>query len=179
MRIALPRKPLILTLTLGLLVLSPATIAQEDVAGDEQDLALRQDAPWTHLVVTLRSGKKVTFTRAEIAKVQYVTQQASGAAGGDSWMGRIWRMRESAPDGRYCDGVWTRQGSTNRFTGRWTCSWGAHVSDTLVIQPLRNRQVVVFREGLRENYRGTLGADGRSASGATWGPGGTWKATIE
>ena len=156
--------------------------AQEVMEEEEQDLALRED-PWTHLVVTLKNGKKVTFSRGEIAKVQYLTRRAAGqstagGAGGD-WMGRVWRIREAAPDGRYCDGVWTRQGSTNRFIGQWTCSWGARVSDNLVVQPIRGRSVVVYREGVRENYKGTLSADGRAIQGTNWGPGSTWTVKIE
>jgi hypothetical protein len=163
---------------LCLALLAFPVLAQESVEGDERELALRED-PWTHLVVTLTSGKKVTFTRAEIGKVQYVTRRDAGTGGSDGWMGRVWRMRESAPDGRYCDGVWTRQGTTNRFAGQWTCSWGARVSDTLVVQPLRGRSFVVFREGVREDYRGTLGADGRTISGTTWAAGGVWSGKIE
>lgn len=147
---------------------------QEPIEGEESELALRED-PWTHLVVTLKGGKRVTYSRGDIVKVQYLTQRG----GRDAWMGRVWRMRETAPDGRYCDGVWTRQGTTNRFAGRWTCSWGATVSDVLVVQPLSGASVVVFREGIRENYRGTLGGDGKSISGVTWGAGGKWTAKIE
>jgi hypothetical protein len=88
-------------------------------------------------------------------------------------------MRETAPDGRYCDGVWTRQGTTNRFNGNWSCSWGATASDMLVVQPLSGRNVVVYREGIRENYRGTLASDGKSIAGVTWGAGGKWTAKIE
>ena len=154
--------------------------AQEPIEGEESDLALRED-PWTHLVITVKGGKRVTYTRGEIVKVQYLTQKPSGGgvARGDAWMGKTWRMRETAPDGRYCDGVWTRQGTTNRFAGRWTCSWGATASDTLVVQPLRGQSVVVYREGIRENYRGTLAANGVTITGTTWGAGGKWTAKIE
>jgi len=163
-------------------VMGTPVVAQEVMEEEEQDLALREDL-WTHLGVTLKNGKKVTFSRAEIAKVQDVTrraagQSAAGGAGGD-WMGRVWRIRETAPDGRYCDGVWTRQGSTNRFSGQWSCSWGARVSDTLVVQPIRGRSVVVYREGVRENYKGTLSGDGGAIKGSNWGPGSTWTVKIE
>ncbi len=169
-----------LTLLSAIIAMSVLPLmAQETVQGDEQELALRAD-PWTHLVVTLTNGKKVTFARGEIAKVQYVTQHTSApSAQGSSWMGRVWHMRETAPDGRYCDGTWTRQGNTNRFSGHWVCSWGARVSDTLVVRPIQDRKFVVFREGLRQNYYGTLSADGRSITGTNWSPGGVWKAKIE
>jgi hypothetical protein len=170
----------LLPLLLALASLSVLPAAAQEV-DEEEDLALRQD-PWTHLVVTLVGGKKVTFTRAEIAKVQYVTRTIGGSGGdsqGGDWMGRVWRMRETAPDGRYCDAVWTRQGSTNRFSGQWTCSWGARVSDTLVVQPLRGTAVVVHRDGVNQNYQGTLGADRKSVKGVTWGQGSTWTVKIE
>ncbi len=171
-------KKLTLLPTVSFLLLMPLA-AQEAIQGEETELALRA-APWTHLVVTLTNGKKVTFARGEIAKVQYVTQRAATPASGDAWMGRVWRIRETAPDGRrYCDSTWTRQGNTNRFSGHWVCSWGDRVGDTLVVRPLENRSFVVYREGLRKNYNGTLGADGRTVSGTTWDPGGRWKGTIE
>lgn len=44
----------------------------------EEDLALREDG-WTNLVVTLRNGRKVTFTRGEVVKVQYVTERGASA----------------------------------------------------------------------------------------------------
>jgi hypothetical protein len=49
----------------------------------------------------------------------------------------------------------------------------------LVVQPLSGRNVVVYREGIRENYRGTLASDGKSIAGVTWGAGGKWTAKIE
>jgi hypothetical protein len=152
---------------------------QDPIEGDEQELALRQDS-WTHLVVTLKNGRKVTFTRGEIGKVQYVTQRATSASSAESWMGHVWRIREAASDGRYCDGVWTRQGTSNRFQGQWTCSWGPRVSDTLVVQPLRGNSVSVYREGIRETYRGTLASDGRSITGPGFSPSGNgWTVKIE
>lgn len=162
-------------------VLAPSPLYAQEVTEEEQDVALRED-PWTHLVVTLKDGKKITYARTDILKVQYLTRKTAGGSGtaaGAGWMGRSWKMRETAPDGRYCDAVWTRQGSTNKFSGQWTCSWGARVSDTLVVQPLNGRQVVVYREGVRENYRGTLSADGRSIRGTNWGPGSIWTVSIE
>ena len=170
-----------LLLAVLLSVMAMLLPAQEVMEEEERDVALRTDG-WTHLVVTLKSGKKVTFTRAEVAKVQYVTRRSApggeSAAGGD-WMGRVWHIRETAPDGRYCDGVWTRQGSSTRFSGQWTCSWGARVSDTLVVQPIRGRSVVVYREGVGQNYKGTLSGDGQSIQGSTWGAGSTWTVRID
>jgi hypothetical protein len=158
-------------------------VAQEEVEGDEQELALRQDA-WTHLVVTLRNGKKVTYARGEIAKVQYVTQRAQGATssgGGANWMGRVWKVREQAADGRYCTATWTRAGTSNRLDGNWVCSWGARVHDWLVVQPLSGRAVKVYREGLRKYYHGTLATDGRHISGPGFAEsaGNGWTVTIE
>ena len=84
-------------------VMGTPLVAQEVMEEEEQDLALGED-PWTHLVGTLKNGKKVTFSRGEIAKVQYLTRRAAGQSAGSGvggdWMGRVWRIRETAPDGR-------------------------------------------------------------------------------
>lgn len=168
-------------LTLSLTLLGGGVWAQEpEVTEEEEELALRE-GDWTHLVVTLKGGKKVTYARSEVVRVQYLTRSVStgsSAGGGAAWMGKVWKMRETAPDGRYCDGVWTRQGNTNRFSGVWTCSWGARATDTLVVQ-LRGNNLVIHREGLNQNYTGTLAGDQRSANGKTWGPGGLWSAKIQ
>ena len=173
------KRTVVSLLMVSALAMFPAN-GQEPIEGEESELVLRE-TPWTHLVVTLKGGKRVTYTREDVVKVQYLTQRGGGGRGsvGSGWMGRVWRIRETAPDGRYCDGVWTRQGTTNRFNGNWTCSWGAMVSDALVVQPLTGRNVVVYREGVRENYRGTLAADGKTITGAAWGVGGKWTAKIE
>ena len=173
------KRTVVSLLMVSALAMFPAN-GQEPIEGEESELVLRE-TPWTHLVVTLKGGKRVPYTREDVVKVQYLTQRGGSGSGSASagWMGRVWRMRETAPDGRYCDGVWTRQGTTNRFAGRWTCSWGATASDMLVVQPLSGRNVVVYREGIRENYRGTLASDGKSIAGVTWGAGGKWTAKIE
>ncbi len=107
------------------------------------------------------------------------TGAAQSTANSSAWPGQIWKVRESAPDGRYCDGTWTRIGNTNRFSGEWTCSWGANVKDNLTIHPLKGNQVTVLRESLGENYRGTLSVDGSTIDGTTWGAGGKWKVQIQ
>ena len=95
------------------------------------------------------------------------------------WLGREWRVRESAADGRYCDGVWTRIGISNRFNGQWACSWGERISDTLVVQPMAGSTVTVLRESLGEHYLGTLSPDRKRIEGATWGPGSRWVVRID
>jgi hypothetical protein len=83
---------------LGTVLLASAlpVAAQEQT---EEDLALREDA-WTHLVVTLRNGQKVTFTRGEVVKVQYVTQSGAGAGpvgtGAIEWTG-TWKCVGGTP----------------------------------------------------------------------------------
>jgi hypothetical protein len=54
--------------------------AQEPAPGEE--LALSTDANGTELVLVLRSGKRVTYSRAEIARIEYVVPKAAPAGGG-------------------------------------------------------------------------------------------------
>lgn len=48
---------------------------------DAEELALRSDPEWTQLVVVLRDGKRVTYSRSEIVKIEYVTPRSSSAPG--------------------------------------------------------------------------------------------------
>lgn len=95
-----------------------------------------------------------------------------------AWMGRTWRVLETAPDGRFCDGIWTRDGNSDRFSGEWTCSWGGKASDKLIVRPLSGSRVTVFRDGIGENYQGTLTRDGNGIDGTTWSQGGRWTVLI-
>jgi hypothetical protein len=66
--------PLILLSLTALFV--PGVRAQEARQGEE--LALRSDSGWTELVVVLRSGRRVSYARADIAKVEYVVPRSTG-----------------------------------------------------------------------------------------------------
>lgn len=49
-----------------------------------EELALSTEANWTELVVVLSSGKRVTYSRGDIARIEYVVPKAAPAAGGVS-----------------------------------------------------------------------------------------------
>lgn len=45
----------------------------------------------------------------------------TSAAAGPSELGNVWQTRELNPQGKGCDGVWTRRPGTNVFDARWQC----------------------------------------------------------
>ncbi len=160
------------------LTVAPMCRAQEEPPEGEE-LALRDDAAWTHLVVTLQNGRKVSYPRADVKKVEYVRIGGPGSAAGADWMGKTWRVRESAPDGRYCDAVWTRQGKTATFSGHWKCSWGAELSRTVEVKALQGTTVRVFRPDVNNYYEGKLSPDRKSIKGTPKFGSGTWTVKIE
>lgn len=150
-----------------------------DIAFDGRTLRFLRPGPNQYYSGTL-SGNEVRGTfDGSGTWVMSRTKVAVPTTDDQAWMGRVWRVRETAPDGRYCDGVWTREGSSNRFTGEWTCSWGDKASDKLVVRPLNGNRVTVFRESIGENYQGILTKDGKGIDGSAWGQGGRWTVMIK
>lgn len=63
------------------LLVSPgaSVLAQEEEQGEE--IALRTDTDWTELVVVLRSGRRVAYSRSDVLRVEYVTPKAGAGSG--------------------------------------------------------------------------------------------------
>ncbi|WP_309088120.1 hypothetical protein [Domibacillus sp.] len=93
-------------------------------------------------------------------------------------LGRRWDEQEGA-----WRGVWTRRGNSNIFDARWTQPGQTPVTAVLTIT-LQGNNVRIQRrnssDGNNCDYRGTLSADGRTASGQFTCDrgGGSWSATI-
>jgi hypothetical protein len=75
------------------------------------------------------------------------------------------------------DGTWTRRAGTDVFDAVWNGS----VRDVITIESVNGSQIVLFRQGNKGRYYGTLSADGtRITSGtASWyASGWSWSATV-
>lgn len=59
----------------------------------------------THIVVTLRDGRQVTYHRADVTRIQYFNEKSSGTQGDQS-------------QGTW-NGTWTRWGNSNTFDAYW------------------------------------------------------------
>jgi hypothetical protein len=98
-------------------------------------------------------------------------------------LGRIWRVEEGYYDEPHWVGVWTRRGQTNIFDATWKHSWMNETKQGVVeVQLAKDGQVVVFRRGVQQCYRGTYSPQhpNKLRGRADWfGPDLIWKAAIE
>ena len=98
-------------------------------------------------------------------------------------LGRIWRVEEGYYDEPHWVGVWTRRRQTNIFDATWKHSWMNETKqDVVEVQLAKDGQVVVFRRGVQQCYRGTYSTQhpNKLRGRADWfGPDLIWKADIE
>ena len=98
-------------------------------------------------------------------------------------LGRIWKVEEGYYDEPHWVGVWTRRGQSNIFDATWKHSWMNQTThDVVEVQLAKDGQVVVFRRGVKQCYRGTYSAQhsNKLRGRADWfGPDLIWKADIE
>lgn len=91
--------------------------------------------------------------------------------------GQVWRVREDD-----WEGTWIRRGRSMIFDARWYHRrHHREVRDVLVLEEVRGREVILYRQGTRGRYFGYLSRDGRTVEHGRleWSPGGSWRATIE
>ena len=98
-------------------------------------------------------------------------------------LGRIWKVEEGYYDEPHWVGVWTRRGQSNIFDATWKHSWmNQTTQDVVEVQLAKDGQVVVFRRGVKQCYRGTYSVQhpNKLRGRADWfGPDLIWKAEIE
>ena len=98
-------------------------------------------------------------------------------------LGRIWKVEEGYYDEPHWVGVWTRRDQSNIFDATWKHSWMNQTTrDVVEVQLAKDGQVVVFRRGVKQCYRGTYSAQhpNKLRGRADWfGPDLIWKADIE
>ena len=98
-------------------------------------------------------------------------------------LGRIWKVEEGYYDEPHWVGVWTRRGQSNIFDATWKHAWmNQTTQDVVEVQLAKDGQVVVFRRGVNQCYRGTYSAQNpnKLRGRADWfGPDLIWKADIE
>jgi hypothetical protein len=95
-------------------------------------------------------------------------------------LGTRWVVREVSDDGRVFDGTWTRSGPRS-FSAQWRDTvTGETISDAIEFESQTGNAIVLFRQGLKGRYFGTLSPDGRIVQGsASWyPPGARWSAEI-
>jgi hypothetical protein len=90
-------------------------------------------------------------------------------------LGRVWEVRENG-----WVGTWTRRGNSKTFDAEWTAPNGQRIRDTIIIEDIQGRDIVLRRVGLNGYYKGTITPEGKRAIGtATWYPAGaSWSAYI-
>jgi hypothetical protein len=113
----------------------------------------------------------------------HAAAQTQPAQSGALNLGRIWRVEEGYYDEPHWVGVWTRRGQTNIFDATWKHSWmNETTQDVLEVQLAKDGQVVIFRRGVKQCYRGTYSAEHPNklrGRGDWFGPDLIWKADIE
>lgn len=112
------------------------------------------------------------------ALVAWDWKGAGSCFAGQNDLGSVWRVRETDWE---C--TWVRRGRSDTFDGRWTSVRnGREVTDVVRLESVRGDQVVLYREGTRGRYYGTLSRDRRRVvdGRADWyKSGGSWSAVIE
>lgn len=155
--------------------------AQDEPRGE--GLALRSDPEWTEFVVVLRNGKRVTYSRSEIAKLEYVApKQTSGSGASTTGSGNaVSRLTSGqaidceARAGGKSYPCKVRVTSYNKLTGAitgeltWTTLSSVHrIRGKLSGDNLSFTETEAIRAGgAHLNVEYTLTISGRSASG-TW-----------
>lgn len=98
-------------------------------------------------------------------------------------LGRIWKVEEGYYDDPHWIGVWTRRGDTNVFDATWKHCWMNQTArDEIEVQSAKDGQVVVFRRGVNQCYRGTYSPEHPNklrGKGDWFGPDLIWRAEIE
>ncbi len=95
-------------------------------------------------------------------------------------IGKSWLVKEGNAAGTLFEGVWTRTGPRT-FRAEWRRAGSNEVlSDTVSVESQQGNVVVLYRDGVKGRYFGTISGDGKSLHGhASWyGPGGRWSAEI-
>lgn len=109
--------------------------------------------------------------------------QAQVSQAGVLDLGRVWRVEEGYYDEPHWVGVWTRRGKTNVFDATWKHCWmNETTQDVVEVKFAKDGQIVVFREGVKQYYRGSYsGQNPNKLRGrADWyGPDLVWTAEIE
>ena len=113
----------------------------------------------------------------------HAAAQTQRSQSGTFNLGRIWKVEEGYYDEPHWVGVWTRRGESNIFDATWTHAWmNQTTQDVVEVQLAKDGQVVVFRRGVKQCYRGTYSAQrpNKLRGRADWfGPDLIWKADIE
>ena len=113
----------------------------------------------------------------------HAAAQTQSSQPGELNLGRIWKVEEGYYDEPHWVGVWTRRGQSNIFDATWKHSWMKETTqDVVEVQLAKDGQVVVFRRGVKQCYRGTYSAQhpNKLRGRADWfGPDLIWKADIE
>ena len=98
-------------------------------------------------------------------------------------LGRVWKVEEGYYDDPQWIGVWTRRGNSNVFDATWKHCWMNETKqDVLEVQLAKDGQIVVFRQGVKQHYRGNYSPQqpNKVRGKADWyGPDLIWKAVIE
>ncbi len=98
-------------------------------------------------------------------------------------LGKVWKVEEGYYDEPHWIGVWTRRGNSNVFDATWRHCWMNETKqDVIEVESVDNGKLVLFRQGIKQRYRGTFSTDqpGRLRGTADWfGPDMIWTASIE
>lgn len=92
-------------------------------------------------------------------------------------IGRVWRVQEGS-----WAGTWTRRENSPIFDAVWTGPGGEQMKDVISTESFSEKEVVLYRQGMKGRYRGKLSADGTKVEDghADWYPAGlVWTATIK
>jgi hypothetical protein len=95
-------------------------------------------------------------------------------------IGKSWIVKEGPIGGTTFEGVWTRTGPRS-FKAEWRRVGSNEVlSDTITVESQQGNVVVLYRDGVKGRYFGTISGGGKFLLGhASWyGPGYRWSAEI-
>jgi hypothetical protein len=157
----------------GVMGLAGAGLWAQEV-GQGEELALRTDSDWTELVIVLRNGKRVTYSRADIAKIEYLVPKAAPAAGGVSRLTSGQVLDCSAKDGAKLYPCKVRISSYNSASGAivgeltWTTLSSVHrIRGKLAANQLTFTEVEAIRAGAAHlNVEYSLAIRAGAASGS-------------
>ena len=97
-------------------------------------------------------------------------------------LGRVWQVREYAPDGSIWEGSWTRRGDSPIFDAQWRNNrTGGIAQDVIEFREIQNGSAVLYRQRLSGTYYGPLSRDRtriRRGTASWYSPGTFWEADI-